>query len=191
LSEEAIARIGCQILRALDYLHGIGVAHRDVKLENILLSGDNPIPDAFLGDFGFAAKRSDMPGEVFAEAVGSKPYCAPELLRAEPYTEAVDMWAFGVVLYVMFVHQMPFPDAEQYHEDFMCQVMTGWWFQDLLVGHGPSEAAFGLIAQCLQVDPSMRPTAAKALDNLFFQGLGGADVKAEIGAIDDALGQEV
>jgi serine/threonine protein kinase len=191
LCENEIARMAYQILRALAYLHSIGVAHRDVKLENILLTGEDPIPDAYLGDFGFAATRNAEEGEFFLDSVGSKPYCAPELLRNMPYTEAVDMWAFGVVLFVMFVRQMPFPDAELYHDEWMYQVVTGEWYEDLLSDSGASEAAYHLISACLRVDPAERPTPAEALEHEFFAMLdAGEDIKAEIGALDQPFDEE-
>jgi serine/threonine protein kinase len=186
LSEPDIAIMAHQILEALDYLHSIGIAHRDVKLENILLAGDGPRPDAYVCDFGFAARRNAEGGEFFTEAVGSKPYCAPELLRMMPYTEAVDMWAFGVVLYVLFVHQMPFPDADRYRDDYEYQVITGDWFRDFLVESGASEEAMDLVDSCLQVDAAARPSSAEALQHPFFARMAD-DVKAGVGVIEGAL----
>jgi serine/threonine protein kinase len=186
LGEADIAVLAHQILEALDWLHGIGIAHRDVKLENVLLAGDGARPDAFLCDFGFAAARDADAGEFFTEPVGSKPYCAPELLRARPYTEAVDMWAFGVVLYVLFARQMPFPDAAAYPNDYEYQVITGDWFRELLADAGASEEAVDLVDSCLQVDPANRLVAAEALRHPFFARIE-EDVKAGVGVIEGAL----
>jgi serine/threonine protein kinase len=181
LSKEAIARMARQVLRALHYFHSNGFAHRDVKPDNILLTGNDAIPDAHLGDLGYAAERTEAAGGMFLDQVGSKPYMAPELLLNRPYTEAVDMWAFGVLLFIMFTRKMPFPDPDQDRDEWMYRVVAGEWHKDFLTGSEAPQAAYDLIAGCLSVDPAGRPTTAQALESEFFAMLrAGDDVKAAV-----------
>jgi serine/threonine protein kinase len=185
LSEEAIARIAHRVLHALNYLHMTGFVHRNVKPENILLTGNDAIPDAYLGGFGFAAERNVSKGEMLLDPVGSLPYLAPELLHNQPYTQAVDMWAFGVVLFIMFTRSMPFPDPEQDRDEWMCRVAAGEWNEDLLAESGAPPAACELIARCLRVNPSERPASAEALESEFFAILGaGEEFDAEIAVLE-------
>jgi serine/threonine-protein kinase HSL1, negative regulator of Swe1 kinase len=94
-----------QILLALAYLHSVGVAHRDIKLENILVTADRKV--AKLCDFGLATFFSA--GDKCAEYCGSPHYAAPEILMGTPYNPAAtDMWSCGVVLFAMVFAVMPF-----------------------------------------------------------------------------------
>lgn len=96
------------ILRALAYIHGHDLIHRDVKAENILLKAlDAPL----LADFGLTAAISDR--EEMRRRCGSPGYVAPEICLGKPYGPKVDVFAAGVVLYFMLSKQLPFrcPDG--------------------------------------------------------------------------------
>jgi serine/threonine protein kinase len=71
---EIVAHIGFQILQALNHLHQLPMAHRDIKLDNIVLDGDPNFPDAFICDFGLAGCRNVEKGEMFFEPVGTFEY---------------------------------------------------------------------------------------------------------------------
>mmetsp|Transcript_4423 Transcript_4423/g.10249 ORF Transcript_4423/g.10249 Transcript_4423/m.10249 type:complete len:735 (-) Transcript_4423:225-2429(-) len=93
------------LLSALAHLHNLGLVHRDVKCENILLAESGVV----LADFGIAAhlgKRAEM-----EKRVGSPGYAAPEVLTGEPYDEKVDVFAAGVVLYFVLSGVLPFADS--------------------------------------------------------------------------------
>ena len=118
-----------QILEGLRYLHNIGIAHRDLKPENILYShsGMTPYrmtskmisfsgPDArlLISDFGLAGCRRDGGGNfTMKTACGTAEYVAPEVLLRTPYTVAVDLWAVGVITYILISGQMPFDDQNK------------------------------------------------------------------------------
>jgi serine/threonine protein kinase len=96
-----------QLVSVLDYLHNVRkVAHRDIKLENILLDASNNIK---VIDFGLSRAFSD--DEFFTTLCGSPPYVSPELLGTGVCTPAADIWALGVVLYACACGRFPFYDA--------------------------------------------------------------------------------
>ncbi|EKE38038.1 serine/threonine protein kinase, putative [Entamoeba nuttalli P19] len=105
LSLEESVKFLLQILSALKYIHKWQICHRDVKLENILLSHD--CSTAKLCDFGMATYTGGMP---LRDSCGSPFYAAPELFTQPTYDGCIaDIWSLGVVFYVMIFGLMPFP----------------------------------------------------------------------------------
>ena len=101
-----------QLCSVVKYLHGIGVAHRDIKPENILLASPNDVLKIRLTDFGLAKMFSDF--SMLRTTCGTPLYLAPEVLeKSGSYTEAVDIWSLGVVLWVMLTASRPFPKTHQ------------------------------------------------------------------------------
>jgi serine/threonine protein kinase len=108
-----------QLLDVLSYLHNHSIAHRDLKLENILCrfivsqkDGDGVAPIIKLADFGFAVRFND--GKLLTERCGSEEYAAPEIIRSQPYDgRATDIWALGVILYALVTGGLPFLKDER------------------------------------------------------------------------------
>jgi serine/threonine protein kinase len=92
LKLEEILEIIYQVGIGVEYLHRIGITHRDMKLDNVLKSGDN----YKIADFGFATEKS-----VLATCLGTGYYMSPELVREEEYDRRVDVWAVNTMLYKM------------------------------------------------------------------------------------------
>jgi len=101
-----------QVLDALKHCHQIGIIHRDLKPENLLLASKEKGAVVKLADFGLAVEVTNDEPKWFGFA-GTPGYLAPELLRKEPYGKAVDLWATGVILYILLVGYPPFWDDDQ------------------------------------------------------------------------------
>jgi len=108
LEEDRARPLFAGVLAGLQQVHSVGLIHRDLKLENVLLMHPDPtVPEQVrLADFEFC---STVPA---TGAVGSIAYAAPEALGEAPYTQAVDVWAAGVMLYAMLSASAPFDAPE-------------------------------------------------------------------------------
>ena len=105
LSHERAARLGLQVLTALEAAHLAGVVHRDVKPANVLvLEGDR----AKLTDFGVATIRDESRVTMTGLIVGSPSYMAPEQATGSDITPATDLWALGALLYFTVEGEPPF-----------------------------------------------------------------------------------
>ncbi|XP_063221011.1 testis-specific serine/threonine-protein kinase 3-like isoform X2 [Bacillus rossius redtenbacheri] len=114
LSEDRARRIFTQILDVMEYCYSLGIVHRDIKCENLLLDQGFNIK---LTDFGFARGGmfpEDGRPRMSESFCGSYAYAAPEVLtgqRHDPYLS--DVWSAGVVLYAMVFGRMPFNDSDR------------------------------------------------------------------------------
>lgn len=106
LKEKQARKFGRQIASALDYCHRNSIVHRDLKIENILISKTGDIKIIDFGLSNLFAPRGHL--KTFC---GSLYFAAPELLQARQYTgPEVDIWSFGIVLYVLVCGKVPFDD---------------------------------------------------------------------------------
>ena len=133
LKEKDIARIFNQIMSGVAYIHGMGIAHRDLKLENILFSSEKPSSPIKIIDFGFSVflgKNNENSKEKETEnekktvykrlksKVGTLYYISPEIIKGN-YDEKCDIWACGVILYILLAGYPPFngnTDKEVYNQ---------------------------------------------------------------------------
>ncbi|CAB3403767.1 unnamed protein product [Caenorhabditis bovis] len=105
-TEKKVGEIIRQIGSAVMYLHDMNIAHRDIKLENILCSSTGPDCVYKLGDYGFA-KRPER--NVLMESPCCTPfYAPPEVLGRERYDKSCDMWSLGVAMYILLCGYPPF-----------------------------------------------------------------------------------
>lgn len=109
LSEKESIRILQMVLEGVIYLHSKGITHRDLKPENLLFYHPGQDSKILITDFGFA-KTTSSPEDntLFTTWCGTPEYIAPELLCKKPYSNAVDLWAIGVITYVMISGHLPF-----------------------------------------------------------------------------------
>jgi len=98
-----------KLLSAIKHMHANGIVHRDIKLENILLTSEGEIK---IIDFGLSKKQTDC--TLFNSRCGTPYYIAPEVIsQSAVYTEKSDAWACGVTFYTMLAGHYPF-----FHDDF-------------------------------------------------------------------------
>eukprot|EP00397_Hematodinium_sp_SG-2012_P005758 GEMP01005780.1.p1 GENE.GEMP01005780.1~~GEMP01005780.1.p1 ORF type:complete len:620 (+),score=111.34 GEMP01005780.1:213-2072(+) len=113
------AAIGKQMLSALLYIHRIHIAHRDIKAENFLFWANDMTSPLKMIDFGMAAIVK--PGQYLDALCGSPHYLSPELV-GQKYNEITDIWAFGVLMYLMLYGR--YPHAGKLPEEIMWQILT-------------------------------------------------------------------
>ena len=176
-AEEDARAVMSGVLRALDHLHARGIAHRDVKIENVLLVDEDSLSKVQLHDMGMAKRVGRLPRKCHTRC--GTPLCiAPEMLSPSSskiysassdtgnrpaYGTQVDLWSCGVMLYNLLSGYMP----------FMAGTTRGLWGRivrcnynfDDPVWHLISEDAKNLIQKLLVLDPDMRLTAAEALQH--------------------------
>lgn len=138
----------------------IGICHRDIKPQNILLkSKDQHDQNIKLADFSFAC-RVHTPRSLTAR-VGTPTYVAPEVLKNIPYDQSADMWSVGVILYVLLVGYPPFASENQ--AELFQKIRTADFTFIAEDWEGISPSAQDLIRNLITVDPSKRMTAKQAL----------------------------
>lgn len=103
-------RIVLQVNDAVNYCHGFGVLHRDIKLDNLLIANDQMgIDSVKLADFGLAKQLDNSLKDRLANTnCGTPAYVAPEVLSLEPYGKACDYWSIGVVTFILMCGEAPF-----------------------------------------------------------------------------------
>lgn len=175
VGESFAAHIMRQVLKGIQYLHSLGIVHRDLKLENIVLLDSSNMPHVKIVDFGLS-KCTTEDGQL-QTLCGSPQYLAPEMLSTQPsqlpfsldlargYTPAVDMWSAGVVLYTLLSGMYPFVmnnDALLFN-----QIQTGEYDFNLPVWDNVSAEAKSLVRGMLTIDPARRITPEQALNDVW------------------------
>ena len=106
LKEERAAEIIHKLCTTVYFLHQYGIVHRDLKPENILMTDDKDTADIRLVDFGLG--KIIGPGETCTEPFGTFSYVAPEVLQEKPYNFKVDLFAIGIITYLLVAGFLPF-----------------------------------------------------------------------------------
>ncbi|KAF9569618.1 kinase-like protein, partial [Agrocybe pediades] len=169
-----------QIADAVSFLHSHGIVHRDIKDENVVLG---PHGKCILIDFGSSGLVRKNGWDTFS---GTLDYAGPEILRGERYYgKEQDVWAFGVVAYVLLVGECPFMTAAEAQEGLQSPFANAAISLDERCSDGKEKegeeadggGALGdaatLVRACLQVDVNARPTFERILQCRFLAGEGG------------------
>nr|KAF7421424.1 hypothetical protein H0235_009260 [Vespula pensylvanica] len=149
-----------QILESVHHCHHNGVVHRDLKPENLLLASKAKGAAVKLADFGLAIEVSGE-SQAWYGFAGTPGYLSPEVLKKEPYGKPVDIWACGVILYILLVGYPPFWDDDQHR--LYAQIKAGSYDYPSPEWDTVTPEAKNLINQMLTVNPSKRITANEAL----------------------------
>ncbi|NXC58316.1 KCC2B kinase, partial [Aleadryas rufinucha] len=149
-----------QILEAVLHCHQMGVVHRDLKPENLLLASKSKGAAVKLADFGLAIEVQGEQQAWFGFA-GTPGYLSPEVLRKDPYGKPVDMWACGVILYILLVGYPPFWDEDQHR--LYQQIKAGTYDFPSPEWDTVTPEAKDLINKMLTINPAKRITASEAL----------------------------
>ena len=192
LTEDEIKDITYQTLLGLYHMHKYGFFHRDMKPENLLLTGKK----VKIGDFGLAREIRSIP--PYTEYVSTRYYRAPEcILRSTNYNSPIDIWAVGCIMAEMYMHPMPLFYGQTEKEVFtkICTTLgsptNSTWLEgvnqankigmkfpqssgtdlaNIVIGASPE--AIDLMKQMLKWDPNCRATATQLLNHPFFSGCG-------------------
>ncbi|XP_065544548.1 serine/threonine-protein kinase DCLK2 isoform X1 [Lathamus discolor] len=147
---------------ALKYLHGLNIVHRDIKPENLLVC---EYPDGTkslkLGDFGLATV---VEGPLFT-VCGTPTYVAPEIIAETGYGLKVDIWAAGVITYILLCGFPPFRSENNLQEDLFDQILVGKLEFPSPYWDNITDSAKELISLMLHVNAEARYTAAQILNH--------------------------
>lgn len=165
LQESEAKRLMRQIFEAIKYTHSLSITHRDLKPENILLTGDDP-PNAKVTDFGLAKAVDD---QTFLKTIcGTPNFLAPEIIahgqHRQGYSQAVDAWSLGVIVYGALANIYPFTSGGD-GQGLMQSITAGTLNWEPLQRRNCSQLSQDFIKRLLTVDPAQRMTITQALEH--------------------------
>uniref|UniRef100_A0A4W4F405 Serine/threonine-protein kinase DCLK2 n=1 Tax=Electrophorus electricus TaxID=8005 RepID=A0A4W4F405_ELEEL len=162
---------------AIKYLHGLNIVHRDIKPENLLVyehqDGSRSLK---LGDFGLATVVS---GPLYT-VCGTPTYVAPEMITEAGYGLQVDIWAAGVITYILLCGFPPFRGSANDQEVLFDQILTGQLDFPLPYWENVSDTAKELITCMLQVEVNQRYTALQVLEHPWVNDDGGPEIEHQL-----------
>lgn len=162
MCEDKVREIIKVALNGLEYLHSKGIWHRDIKVDNLLISEDH----FYLGDLGFAKKFGE--NDRSEDYLGTLGFAAPEIVTHTPYTNKIDIWSLGVTMYTLLSGTSPFP---LYPEESLRRcIEKGAYFYPVRAWKHISPDAKNLIDMMLKVNPEERISAKEALKHPWITG---------------------
>jgi calcium-dependent protein kinase len=165
LNEKLCSNIIYKVCLAVNYFHSYGIAHRDLKLDNILMTSEDDEADIRILDFGLG--KIIGPNEKCSEPYGTVIYCAPEIILCQPYTKIVDSWSIGVITYILLLGRIPFYDeSKSVIRKLIVKEKPVYKGYDLPV---VSEYAINFMQKFLTKNPDKRMTVEQALKHKWFQ----------------------
>ena len=159
ISESVAAQVFRQIVNGLNYSHSLGVAHRDIKPQNILIT---EFPSVKIADFGLCEYVSDS--ELIDNFCGSPMYCSPECLtRCEHDPKIADIWSLGVLLYTICVGNTPWETIDA------CELLQSIYRVGVKFPPFISKDLQNLLSIMLKINPTERATIREILDHQWLQ----------------------
>ncbi|XP_066101813.1 serine/threonine-protein kinase DCLK3 [Saccopteryx bilineata] len=167
--ERTAARLFTDLCQALVHMHDKNIVHRDLKPENLLVQrNEDKSTTLKLADFGLA-KHVVRP--VFT-VCGTPTYVAPEILSEKGYGLEADMWAAGVILYILLCGFPPFRSPERDQDELFNIIQQGHFEFLAPYWDNISDAAKDLVSRLLVVDPKKRYTAHQVLKHPWIESSG-------------------
>lgn len=168
-SEEEVRIILYQITKGIDYLHKYGVAHRDLKPDNIMLHKKGSINYLKIMDFGLSKILG--PQEKVADGFGTLSFVAPEVLVRKPYNKEVDIWSIGITLYYILTGTLPFDNSEDNEEVIAKKIVfSKLEFYDKK-WKKISDTCMNYVEKTLIKEPEKRWTSKQLLNHEWFKKL--------------------
>ncbi|KAJ8371303.1 hypothetical protein SKAU_G00113310 [Synaphobranchus kaupii] len=164
-TEKDGSRVIQQVLEAVRYLHQLGIVHRDLKPENLLY--ESPLEDSKIVISDFGLSKMEEQG-VLSTACGTPAYVAPELLQNKTYGKEVDLWAIGVISYILLCGYPPFYDEND--TQLYRQIIKAEYEFESPYWDDISESAKDFISRLLQKDPETRYDCEQALQHSWISG---------------------
>ncbi|XP_041354063.1 serine/threonine-protein kinase 33-like [Gigantopelta aegis] len=170
--ESSVKTIMKQLSSAISYLHKNDIVHRDIKLENILLCGCTEDIDSLVikvTDFGLSVVKGGQGHDnMMQDFCGTPMYMAPEIIENKTYSQQCDVWAMGVICYILLCGSPPFPAVDD--ETLVGCIKKGDIDFSFKEWKPVSTEAQKCIQGMLTVDPAHRLSAAEVLDQPWFTG---------------------
>jgi serine/threonine protein kinase len=153
------------IIEGLNKIHQKQMVHRDFHIGNILLMNNEY--KACISDMGLCRKIDDI-NET--SIYGVMPYVAPEILREKPYTQAADIYSFGMIMYVIATGKQPFDDCA--HDEVLALNICNGILPEVNDQIAP-KCYIDLMKKCLDLYPDNRPNSIEIKDliKLFYNSL--------------------
>jgi serine/threonine protein kinase len=160
-SETVSRRYFQQLVSTLRFCHKNGVAHRDLKPQNLLLDESGNLK---VSDFGLSALPEQLSNGLLHTACGTPAYTAPEVLRRKGYDGAkADAWSCGVILFVFMSGSLPFDDRN------LPNMYRKIYNRDFEIPEGISKPARNLICRLLDPNPVTRMSLEDLMNNNWFK----------------------
>ncbi|XP_027435005.1 LOW QUALITY PROTEIN: serine/threonine-protein kinase H2 [Zalophus californianus] len=162
-TEQDAVRILQMVADGIRYLHALRITHRDLKPENLLYYHPGAESKILITDFGLAHSGNKSGDWTMRTLCGTPEYVAPEILLRKPYTSAVDMWALGVITYVLLSGVLPFDDES--HTRLYRKILEGKYNYTGEPWPNISHLAKDFIDKLLMLEANHRMSAGQALDH--------------------------
>ena len=168
LSELQVCEIIYKLSLAINYIHSLGIIHRDLKLENIAITDDSDKIDIRLLDFGLS--KIIGANQKCQEPYGTITYVAPEIIHGKLCDKSVDIWSLGVITFFLLSGYLPFDDKYSEKEIMIKITKEEIIFKEKAWKDKSSEAK-DFVNKLLQKEPSKRINISQVLDHPWLKNI--------------------